>query len=324
MIKKTISNFIAHTKTLAEKPIGKKILRIFSFLLTSLIVTYLIYKLTLIGWSEVWKSLPQHPLFYMYLLVMFFSLPVFQVFIYRIAWNKQLKPWPLFLALMNKRVLDKDVLGYSGEMYLYLWARKHIKHSQKEILHVLKDNVIISSSASTLVAVILLIIFFSLGRIKIPQEWLNPKIIHLLVLGFCIILTIGFFSKFRKRIFFLKKKIIIKIFLLHIARLIFVQGIQILQWMVVLPEVPIVNWFTLLAVQIIITRIPLLPSRDLIFMGTGIEMSNMISASNSSLAAMLLANSVINKLLNLLFFILVFISTRKTKTKEHKILLNNN
>ena len=308
------SRLVEYLKHSEESPTGKKILRLFTVLFTTAIVAFLVYKLTLIGWSRVWESLPHTPWFYVLLLAMFFALPVFQVFIYRVAWKTHVSPWNLFLALMNKRVLDKDVLGYSGEMYLYLWARKQIKQPDKEILLVIKDNVILSSAASTLVAVILLAVFFVLGRVELPRQWLHPNIVHVLVIGFCVVLAAGLMVKYRKRVISLKRREVLHIFLLHICRLLVVQGLQVIQWVIVMPEVPILNWMTLLAAQIIITRIPLLPSRDLIFMGTGIEMSQFISISTSGMAGMLLASSVINKILNLFFFLLVFFSTRKRKS----------
>lgn len=311
MIKKFFKNRFQRFKAFEENPAGKRVIRLLSVLFTTAIAAYLVYKLTLIGWDKVWQSLPHTPWFYFLLLVMFFSLPLFQVLIYRVAWKVNVKPWELFLALLNKRVLDKDVLGYSGEMYLYFWARKYVKQPDKEILHVLKDNVILSSAASTLVAAVLLILFFALGRVKLPKEWVNPNIIHAAALAFCGVLIIGLFITFRKRILFLKRKEILAIFGLHICRLLFVQGLQVVQWAVVMPEIPILNWMTLLAVQIIITRIPLLPSRDLVFMGTGIEMSGFINVPTPSMAGMLLTSSVLNKILNLFFFVMVFLSTRK-------------
>lgn len=314
---KFLSNLKARFEVFEESRIGKRVLRLLSVFFTVSIIAYLVYKLTLIGWDNVWESLPQTPWFYILLLAIFFTLPVFQVFIYRVAWK--VKPWDLFLGLLNKRVLDKDVLGYSGEMYLYAWARKYVDKPDKEILHVLKDNVILSSAASTLVAVVLLVIFFVFGQVSIPEEWMNPNVTLLVVLGFCAVLVIGLAVKFRKRILFLKRKQILAIFGLHICRLLVVQGLQVIQWMVVMPEIPLTNWLTLLAAQIIITRIPLLPSRDLIFMGTGIEMSQFINVSTSSMAGMLLASSVLNKILNLIFFILVFFTRQKRKPIEPEL-----
>lgn len=315
-LKEKIGGALKQFHNFEDSKTGKRVFKIVSFVFTAAIASYLIYKLTLIGWDNVWESLPQTPWFYILLLAMFFCLPLFQVLIYRVAWK--VNSGDLFLALLNKRVLDKDVLGYSGEAYLYLWARKNVDKPEKEILHVLKDNVILSSTASTLVAVSLLGAFFAFGSVKLPEEWVNPSAFHIAVLVLIVILVVGLAVKFRKSILFLKRKQILTIFFLHIARLLVVQGLQVIQWAVVMPEVPLINWMTLLAAQIIITRIPLLPSRDLIFMGTGIEMSEFISISSSSMAGMLLASSVISKILNLMFFFFVFLAFRKKKMKQEQ------
>ena len=316
MLETYLSRLGPGVKTIAGSPAGKWLSRLLGVLFTVGISAYLVYKIILIGWDKVWQSLPHNPWFYILLLAMFFSLPLFQVLIYRTAWKISVKPWDLFLALLNKRVLDKDVLGYSGEMYLYLWARKYVKKPGSEILHVIKDNILLSSAASTLVAVVVLILFFALGRVALPGQWGHLNIIHAAVLAFCLILIVGLVLKFRGRIFFLKRKEVMEIVGLHFCRLLVVQGLQVIQWAVVCPGIPILNWMTLLAAQIIITRIPLLPSRDLIFTGTGIEMSGLIRVSTPAMAGMLLASSVLNKILNLLFFVVVFFSTRRKRLSD--------
>jgi len=309
MSDKKLKNLFERFKNFEETPFGKKIIKLVSILFTLGVIAYLIYKLSMIGWNKVWSSLPQTPWFYILLLAMFFTLPVFQLLAYRVSWKTA--RWDLFLAMMNKRVLDKDVMGYSGEMYLYIWARKNIPQPEKQILHVIKDNIILSSASSTMVAVILLITFFALGSISLPESWIHPEMYQIAVFIFCLVMIIGLTIKFRKSILSLERRQLWIIFFLHVLRLLVVEGFQVLQWMVVMPDIPIVNWLTLLAIQIIITRIPLLPSRDLIFMGTGIEMSNFMNVSTPAMAGMLLASSVLNKVLNLFFFLLVFFTTRK-------------
>lgn len=299
-----------------ESPTGKKIIKAISILLTTTIAAYLVYKLTIIGWVKVWESLPTTPWFYVLFLGTLFCLPIFQVFVYHVAWK--VNRWELFLALLNKRVMDKEVLGYSGDMYLYIWGRKRIGKPDREILHVLKDNAIISSVASTIVAISLLGIFFLFGRIILPREWANPSFLQVAVIFFCIILVFVLAVRFRKSLLFLDRTAILKIFGLHIARLLVVHGLQMLMWIVVMPDVPITNWMTLMAMYIIIERIPLLPSRDLIFMGAGIEMSEFIRISTSSMAGMLLASSVLNKIFNLIFFIIVYFVQRRRDQNAEK------
>lgn len=313
-MKSSFSRWLEWIKYFEESKSGKRVFKIVSVVFTVAISAYLVYKLTLIGWEKVWQSLPQTVWFYVLMLLIFFGLPVFQMFIYRVAWK--VSHWDIFLAMLNKRVLDKDVLGYSGEMYLYLWARKNVSKPEKEILHVVKDNVILSSAASTLVAVVLLVLFFIFGQVKVPKEWVNPSALQVSVLVFCVLLVVGLAIRFRKSILYLPRKELREIFWLNIARLLVVQGFQLIQWIVVMPGVPLINWMTLLAVQIIITRIPLLPSRDLIFLGTGIEMSEYIHISTSSMAGMLLACSVISKLLNIFFFLLVLLTHRRRELKK--------
>lgn len=294
----------------------KRVLKFFNLFFTSAVVFYLIYKLTLIGWESVIHSLPKTVWFYIILLMIYFSLPVFQMFIYNLAFKTTKKYKKLFWVLINKRVLDKDLLGYSGEMYLYLWSRKNIKLPSKEIMHVLKDNVIISSVASTFLAVTLLVLFFLFGKTPYLSQWINLHFFKILLVGFCLLLILSLTIKFRKSLIFLPKDKIISIFALHNVRLLVAMGLQIIQWWVVMPQVPWINWFTLLTLQIIITRIPFLPSRDLLFLGTGIEISSWMNISQSAIAGMLLASSVISKILNLVFFVAVSLSTRKNQDKK--------
>ncbi len=312
MFKNLFQTIAQKVKAFEEKPLAKQVIRYASLILTTIIVLYLLYKLTLIGWDRVLDALPATPWFYILLFVGYFILPVFQVFIYQVAWHSHTRHMDLFIALLKKRVFDKDVLGYSGEMYLYLWARKYVRKSEKEIVHVLKDNIILSSTASTLVAATLLLLFLAAGHVSLPEKWASPGLLQISIFSVCLIMLGGIIIKFRKRILFQERGKNIRIFTLHIFRLLIVQGIQLLQWMVVMPEIPIDRWFTLLAVQIIITRIPLLPSRDLIFFGTGIEMAVTISAASSTIAGMLLTATVIGKLTNLMIFVLMSLLQRRT------------
>lgn len=290
---------------------GKWGARVFSLAATTAIIAFLLYKLTLMGWDNVINSLPLNPWYYILILAIFFTLPVFQVFIFRVNWK--ISRWELFLVTLNKRVLDREVLGYSGEMYVYFWARKRLGASDREILHVIKDNAIISSVASTLAAVALLGVFFAFERVSLPREWANPSFYQITVIIFCLILVAGLAVRFRKNILHLNRRDVMTIFFYNMIRLVVIHGLQLIQWIVIMPETPPINWMTLMAWQIIIERIPLLPSRDLLFVSTGIEMAGLIHVSSSAMAGLLLVNSVVYKILNLFFFIFTYFSLKHIK-----------
>ena len=313
-MKKYLIEFRKHLSTFNQSSAGKILTKTLSVGFTLLIVSYLIFKLTKIGWREVLDSLPTTPWFYIILVLMFFSLPVFQVFIYGLTWKKP--RFSLFPPLLKKQVLDKNLIDLSGDMYLYFWAQKHLQIKNKDIFHVLKDNVILSSAASTSVAVVLLIAFICFGLIALPNDWNGLKFNPVVVLILVVILILALVFKFRKNIFFLEKKVILSVLGLYVIRFLLIFFLQVIQWAVVLPEIPLIRWFTLLAVQIITSRIPLFPNRDLIFFGVGLEVSQWIGIPFQEMAGMLLASSVLNKLFNLLSFILVSLSLRKDRPEE--------
>lgn len=51
------------------------------------IVGYLAYRLTTIGWAELWTSMPTTPWFYVLLLLMYATLPVTEMVLYGTAWR---------------------------------------------------------------------------------------------------------------------------------------------------------------------------------------------------------------------------------------------
>lgn len=101
---------------------GKTILKWSRRVINAAVLVWLVYQLSNIGWISVWQSLPVQPLFYILFLLLFVQLPLFEVLIYRLIWTfDTLKSIPVFLL---KRVYNKDVIGYSGEVYFFAWAKK--------------------------------------------------------------------------------------------------------------------------------------------------------------------------------------------------------
>ncbi|MDX1638076.1 MAG: hypothetical protein R3281_08915, partial [Balneolaceae bacterium] len=65
------------------------------------------------------------------------------------------------------------------------------------------------------------------------------------------------------------------------------------------PEIPLYIWFTYMSIKIISTRIPFIPSRDLLFIGASLELSKLLNVSDAGIAGILLAGNVLSKLMNL-------------------------
>jgi hypothetical protein len=96
------------------------------------------------------------------------------------------------------------------------------------------------------------------------------------------------------------------------VRLVAGQALQIGLWAVAMPEVPLRVWFTYAAMSLIISRIPVIPNRDLIFLGAGVGLAGVVNISTAGVASMLVAVTVLNKVLNLGFFAGLSIFNRRT------------
>ena len=260
------------------------------------IVGYLAYQLTTIGWAELWASLPTTPWFYVLLLLMYATLPATEMVLYGTAWGARYRD--LLPALLRKRVLNNEVLGYSGEAYFYVWARRETNLDALDVLRTIKDNVIISSVASTSVAFSLLAVFFLTGQIELLRQYL-PEETSTVAAGIAVvILVVSVGVNFRRALFSLPSRVLWLIGVGHLLRFGLNNGFQVLQWAVVIPEVSVGTWITLLALYIVIQQIPFVPSRGLVFMSAGVELSGTLAIPTATLASMLLTTNLIDRTLN--------------------------
>jgi hypothetical protein len=291
-----------------QSPKGKILSSILKYTLIAAVLGYLIYQLAGIGWAKVYTSLPVTPWFYVLFVILYFALPVSEQFIYRLSLNFSF--WEGFKIFIKKKVLNADVMGYSGEALFYFWAKDTLKEDAGYILAVIKDNNIISSLTSTITAIVLLSIFLYVGEINIRQI-LDIGSFTVVLIVFIVLLIIGLLIYFRNYVISLDAETVLKIFGIHQARILLVYTLEIVQWMVVLPTVPLYVWFTFLSIRIIASRLPV--SQDLLFVSISIEISQYVDVSNSSIAGIMLASTVLSKVMNLFLYLLLMVIERSKK-----------
>lgn len=271
------------------------------------VLVFLVVQLSEVGWAGIWRDLPVHPLFYLLFLGIYFGLPVSETIVYRLLW--QLPFRQSFPVLLKKRVYNKDVISYSGEAHLYFWAKNRLDQPSRKILRDIKDNAVISSLTSMFLAITLLGIFMFAGLL--PFKALIPEIEAgwLIGAGICAALLLVLAIRFRKTFIALPASMAFALLGLHLGRLLFVQMLQLVQWAVVMPEVPWSAWFTYLALQIVVNQLPL-PAKDLIVVGASTDLSAWLQVSETGVVGMLLVAVVLDKVLNLLSF--AYLSWRST------------
>ena len=311
----TISSLISRMKTFFQGARGRRIAGWSRRILLVLVIGVIAYQFSGIGWGEVLAALPTTPLFYLIFALMYLALPATETLIYRLTW--EFKPFDGFLTFIKKRIYNKDVLGYSGEVHLYLWAEKNIDRPRREIIGVVKDNNIVSSVTSTFFAVAVLSVLVLGGIVEIPDRFANNDGLYIVVALLVAASVAALAPRLRKLIFTLPGRTLAILSALHMGRLLLVNVLQVVQWAVVLPEVSLQIWLMMISVQIMATRIPFLPARDLLFIGASVELSRMLEVPPAGIAGMLLAASVLDKILNFLLFSVL--SARTWKTDREKV-----
>jgi hypothetical protein len=295
-----LAAFRESASSFARSERGRSLIRWSRYVMGAVVLILLAFQLTGVGWAEILRSLPTTPLFYLFFACIYLALPLSEVLIYRTFWRFPFREG--FGVFLMKRVYNKDVLGYSGEVYLMLWAKRRLGLADAEILGVVKDNTIVSSVTSTAFAVVVLALLFFTGQHALGSAGLGDQsvtAVGALMVGL-ILVALGI--RFRRSLFRLPARLLGLIGAVHLVRLALVMLLQVLQWWSVMPHISMRVWFTYLALLIVTSRIPLLPARDLLFIGAGVELSRMLDISSAGVAGMLLVASVLDKSLNFVLF----------------------
>lgn len=267
------------------------------------------WSLSNIGWIEVLRSLPVHPGFYVMFGLLYLSLPVAEIFIYRQMWRFRKRDG--FRAFLNKRVFNNEVVGYSGEFYLYLWAKKNLKLPGSEVMKNIRDSNILSAVVSYMVAFTLVGVLVFTDAIVL-SDWFEEVDWIFIVLGITIVVVlVGIGIQFRKHLFALPVYVAAKIFSIYVIRFVLHHAGLILMWAIVIPGAPLSVWLTFAAMYIVINRLPFFPSKDLVFALAGIELSRVVGVSPAEVAGMLLIYSALTKLTNVTLFSLLSLKSEK-------------
>lgn len=274
------------------------------------ITAWMIAKMTAIGWRDVLAALPTTPWYYVLFVALFLALPVSELPVMRLLVGKRTPPGLLY-ALIRKRVLNAAFIGYSGDVFLFMWANAREVMPRVRLLEVLKDNALLSALASTLFTAVLLLVFIVLGRAQWFFRWFDSAAGTIGIFLLILLLATPLLLRFRKRILSVSFRVAAAVMAIHLGRLVIVALLQATQWAVVLPDQSWGVWITFLTVQMVISRLPIVPNRDLLFLSAALEMSHIVDGPRAAMAGLLLAGGALTQGSNLLFFLLTSFERRR-------------
>lgn len=278
------------------QPLGRPL----SWVWLAAITGYVTWKLSTFGWSRIAAELPTQPAFYLVYLASFLVLPWTERVVYGIIWGMRL---PL-VPFLRKRALNNVVLGYSGDLYFYLWSRAQLKIPDRRLLAGIKDSSILSGIAGTSVTVLLVLLFVGLGRGELVGRVWQGQTVWAVLLGVAGVLVVPLAFRFRRALFWIDERRAARVFAIHLARVLAVLALQVLQWWVAIPAAPLMTWLLFVTAQSLVNQVPLAPNRDLLFLAVSLELLGGTGVDRAALAALMVATALLKQLTNLVTLLL--------------------
>lgn len=216
------------------------------------------------GLAGLRRSVPGDPAFYVAFALFYLGPPVFDFLIFRRLWAI---PASGLAALFKKRVANDVVVGYSGEAYFYAWARARAPVVAAPFGAV-KDVSILSGLAGNAITVAMVAVALPLAR-----DLLTPDQFRTMLgsAGIALVASIPFVV-FSRRVFSLPRADLMWVFGVHCLRLLLGSVFVALAWHFAMPGIAVGTWLLLAAGRLLVSRLPLVPNKDLIFANIAILM----------------------------------------------------
>ncbi|MGB5810745.1 MAG: hypothetical protein WBG86_09460 [Polyangiales bacterium] len=269
--------------------------RLFALAVVTTIAWFLFRQLRALDWPLVLRSLPTSPWFYLCLTARYMLLPVTEVLCYSAAWSVNL--FRHFGVFLVKRLMNSSVAGASGDAYFLVWAAQNLKIGYRSAFSAVKDVTLLSAAAANGVAVIVFGAYLAFGDRSV-LDGVEPRVVALIVgvtLASAVLSVV--IVGFRGKVLGVDTPTMRRILGFHTIRAGGNLVLLGLQWWAAIPEVSFGAWINLLVIQLVVSRTPFIPARELLFLSIALAMVNTIDAPAASLEAMFLVDAALIQLL---------------------------
>ncbi|GAJ30299.1 hypothetical protein [Acidomonas methanolica] len=255
------------------------------WLFPAVMLVFLIHNLSTIGWMQVWNARPRTVGFYLIQCLPYGVQPVSEWLIFRrlLDVSGQL---PLSV-LFRKRYLNSVLVEYSGETYFFFWAQKKLRLTRDNLLHVVRESALLSGGAGLAMVWVVVLIFLLSSGASLPlltgsRHWMLLGASTLPLLPCLVLMVAG------ARLTRLTRQEMLWTFGIHFARSFVTLILEFASWWLsdALPSAFVC--FEFVALRLIVTRLPLVPGKDILFVGLGLEAAGMMDLSRPKVAATLI------------------------------------
>lgn len=218
-----------------------------------------LWQLRQVNIGDLVALLPATALFWGCFALYFSANPISEYVIFRRLWRL---PLAGIAALFRKLVSNNLLMGYLGEVYFYAWARSRAK-TVAAPFGAVKDVAVLSAltgNVATLVMVALAAPLFLSMHLGLSGRTMGVSI------AVMVVSSLGMMA-FRRRLFSLRVNELWFVAAIHIARIVATIGLSALLWHLILPSVALGWWLLLSTLRQLVSRLPLVPNKDVVFAG---------------------------------------------------------
>lgn len=235
---------------------------LFSMLVSVALLVVVAFQFRDLSLDQVRGMIPVSIGFWLAFACYYLAGPASEWVIYRRLWGM---PASGIGALLRKLVSNEILLGYLGEAQFYAWARSRLKFVTAPF-GAIKDVTILSALVGNFATLAMLVWAWPLissGMLGLEGRTVFISLGVVLVTSFAILL-------FRKKLFSLPKTDLWFISAVHLLRIVAVVIFSAVMWHLVLPQVEVTLWVVMATLRMLVSRLPLLPNKDVVFAGIAV------------------------------------------------------
>lgn len=233
---------------------------------------------------QVAAIVPTSAAFWLVFALSYFAGPFGDYAIFRRLWQI---PVAGFFALLRKLIGNELITGYVGDLYFYTWARQRTTMTSAPF-GAIKDVAILSAMAANAVTLVLMVLAYPLLgqlRLGIDSTAFFGSVALMLVISSGVLF-------FRKKLFSLPAPDLWYVTIVQTARVISSLVLTGLCWHLALPAESVELWVLLSAMRMLLSRLPFLPNKDVVFAALAVFMIGQdaqVGALMAMMASLLLA-----------------------------------
>ena len=211
--------------------------------------------------SAMVAVLPENPLFWLVFMLCYFAVPAADWLIFRRLWNL---PSRGIVPLTRKHLGNELLLGYSGEVYFYTWAREHAEITTAPF-GAIKDVSILSALTGNIATLLLLCAALPFaGLVGIGQLASRTT-----ALSAAVIFAVSALSmRFGNRLFTLPGRELRFVAMVHTVRISSTTLLTGLLWHLCVPALSLKLLLVLASVRLLVGRLPFVPNTEVVFAGS--------------------------------------------------------